>query len=764
MDSIRIDNLQSSRLFKTIVILIVFTALHASSIYSYLLFHSLAELFSIMIAFALFVVSWNTRGYTTEPNLLFLGIAYLFVGILDLFHTLSYKGMNIFIDYPFYANQLWVGARYMESLSLLVFVCLSRERCNLSDTLARPIRRPPATQLAVVYSTISGLILLSIFYWKIFPICFVQIDQDGKGYQTIFKIVSGYIVILILAMAAWLMARWRDSFPPYVYRMLMWSLGATMGSEFCFTLYISNYGVANQIGHYLKIISFYMIYSSIIATGLRDPLQVIFRKLIESRGQLVMAKERAEAASQSKSTFLANMSHEIRTPLNAVLGFASLLEKTVSDPVSKSYLNAINLSGRSLMTIVNDILDLSKIEAGKMEIRYRPVSIRALFTEIKSVFFLKCDEKKLEFRIEIAPEVSPLLSTIISSDGKMGMENSHEEIAVKDEISVAQQEERSHRCNGSSHDLQVYFMMDEVRLRQILFNLVGNAVKFTDRGYILLTAECSSCSGDRAISGRYVGQFSEDENGYAGDAESFTGDDEVAELHISVADTGIGISDEFIKELFTPFSQQDSDLTRKYGGTGLGLAITRRLVEMMGGTITAKSQSGSGSLFKIVFPHVRVRRLNKNIQASLINHDLSESEEPEGSRPAPAMRHHDAVEAPTSPDSLAILSSSPENLQILIDLLHREVLSEWKIVREMQHMPDIESFARRVSSLGEAHNIISLTQFGKELLICVNAFDINRIESVLRSFPDLIQVVENMGETRELQLRRERLQQKDEVL
>ncbi len=256
------------------VALAVFGILYAFSRHSYLLFHNIAELFSIYIAFGLFIVSWNTKDYTSEPDLVFLGIAYLAIGILDLFHTLSYKGMNIFTDYAFHANQLWIGARYLESISLILF-----------SIFAGKDRRPNYSGLMAAYFLITCLMLLSVFYWKIFPVCFVQVSADGSGYQISFKIISEYIIMLILAMSGFLIWKRQNEFAPSVSRFLLWSVAATIGSEFCFTLYVSNYGISNQIGHFLKIISFYLIYKSVIENGLRNPFQVMFRRLTESDEQ-----------------------------------------------------------------------------------------------------------------------------------------------------------------------------------------------------------------------------------------------------------------------------------------------------------------------------------------------------------------------------------------------------------------------------------------------------------------------------------------------
>ncbi|WP_373500157.1 CHASE2 domain-containing protein [Desulfococcus sp.] len=239
-------------------------------------------------------------------------------------------------------------------------------------------------------------------------------------------------------------------------------------------------------------------------------------------------KSSAEAASRQKSEFLANMSHEIRTPMNAILGFAEILESRMKDPQQRQYLSIIRSSGRSLLMLINDILDLSKIEAGKVELTMRPVNIRTVFRDMGMMFRKKLDEKGIGFQMDIDPGLPDLL------------------------------------C------------MDEGRFRQILLNLIGNAVKFTDSGYVRLT----------------VAAVREDESG-----RSWS-------LAVSVEDTGIGIPESQTGRIFEAFEQQEGQSHARYGGTGLGLAISRRLAEMMGGRITVRSTMGAGSVFEAVFPEL----------------------------------------------------------------------------------------------------------------------------------------------------------------
>ncbi len=244
--------------------------LYFSSLYNYLLFHSLAEIFSICIAITTFSIAWNSREYMNNNYLLFIGISYLFIGVLDLFHTLSYKGMNIFTDYDFYANQLWIAARFMESCSFLIaFFFLFKNRAMNSR------------YVLIMYVAVTAGILLSIFTWKVFPICFI----DGTG-LTPFKVYSEYVICVILLIDTLLLVRYRRFFDDAVYKLLIWSLLTTIASELAFTVYISNYGFSNLVGHYFKIISFYFMYKAIIEKGVKTPYALIFRELKLSEAAL----------------------------------------------------------------------------------------------------------------------------------------------------------------------------------------------------------------------------------------------------------------------------------------------------------------------------------------------------------------------------------------------------------------------------------------------------------------------------------------------
>lgn len=255
--------------------LLLLFLLYLSSLYNFLLFHAIAELFSICIAFSVFSITLSSLKYLKNNYYIIVGIAYLFVGTLDLFHTLSYKGMPIFTDYDFYANQLWIAARFMESLTLLFALIMTKS-----------VKKVNISILIFIYSSITVLLLCSIFIWKTFPICFIE----NVG-LTPFKKISEYIIIIILAVSLFILQKTKHNFDAKIFNLIALSIIFTIISELCFTNYISNYGFINALGHYFKIFSFYLIYAIIIKTGIQDPYDLVFREMKLSESELSLRNE-----------------------------------------------------------------------------------------------------------------------------------------------------------------------------------------------------------------------------------------------------------------------------------------------------------------------------------------------------------------------------------------------------------------------------------------------------------------------------------------
>jgi signal transduction histidine kinase len=374
--------------------------------------------------------------------------------------------------------------------------------------------------------------------------------------------------------------------------------------------------------------------------------------------EILMRKQKEKAlkkANQSKSEFLANMSHEIRTPLNSVIGFSEVLSAMVTDARQKNYLQTISTAARHLLALITNILDMSRIEAGKLAIKKTEVSLDTLFHEIHHLFKVKLSGKGLRFHIFLDDTVP---------DG---------------------------------------LFLDEIRIRQVLTNLVDNAVKFTRQGHISLSARVNPGPTPETV-----------------------------DLTIEVSDTGIGIPEDKQQLVFESFEQGTADINRKYGGAGLGLAICRQLVELMQGRIQLKVHTGRGTTFDIFLPGVTVGRDRKQTPGR------SDAKAPDSFRDT----------------SLTVLSEkffhrALERYPDLGDQILTQIIPLLPGSQDGVIISDARTIADRVMEMGRQFDLEPLMRFGQDLSDYAVAFDVEKIALSLARLSVMVRHKDNGQENYE---------------
>jgi signal transduction histidine kinase len=533
---------------KNIIVLLAaavsLVALYVLSGHNYLLFHGLVEIFGIVIAFAIFVIAWNSRYIIDNHYLQFVGISFLFVAGFSLLHTLAYKGMGVFPEVGAnLATQLWIVTRYLLSFSLfmpLLFIS----------------RRFKAGIIFAVYFLIAIFLAVSIFYWNNFPVAYI--DDAGL---TLFKVASEYIITAVFLMTAGLLVLKRQEFSSSVFRLLVGALASAAAAELAFTLYVDVYGIANMVGHLLNVVSFYLIYRALIETGFAKPYELLFFYLKQSEVTLTNRADELMRVNQK-------LEHEIveRKQVEEMLqqaqaklqDYAQNLEQLVEERTKQ-------LKDKERMAAIGEIAGMVGHD---LRNPLQAVSCEIYLTKNQLSMLPSSGQKtKLQASIEAIEEQTGYMGKIVSDlqtfvkpvqAQKQAVNLKQLFVGVLDQVVIPENIQSNLQIKGA-----LTITADPYLLKRVLINLVTNAVQAMPEG------------GELTIKAQ---------------------DNAAGQTLIVVKDTGVGIPKEVKSKIFTPL------FTTKAKGQGFGLAACKRSVESQGGTITFESEADKGTKFIITLP------------------------------------------------------------------------------------------------------------------------------------------------------------------
>ena len=529
--------------------------------------------------------------------LCFVGIAYLSIAALDLLHTLTFKGMSIIPDTTYYANQFWVATRLLEAVTFVAGFGFAR-RIKLNTDL-----------IFLSYFTVTVIITCSILVWHIFPVCYIE----GIG-QTPFKVFAEYTIIAVLLVAGYLLIKNRQHFSKSVYQFLLFSLIFTILSEFCFTLYVSNYSTANALGHYAKLIAFFLIYKANVETGFVEPTGLIFKNLADKEEKYRTLTENLPGmvmrfdsklnciytnSEATESGLIIEQLHEVLLQTKLTLQVTVTTMQLQRDGKDYHYIvqvigeNRTNKDEQTYLVICQDITNLKEAEQQLQELNATKDKLFSIIAhDLKNPFtslisyseiIYKSNTKLSSEKIgqialrmnESAKQAYNLLENLLNwSRIQTGILKANPQpVSVQHLLDKAQQfatplaqAKNIHVIVEKEPDLTLN--TDEQMISTVLRNLVGNAIKFShpESNIILRTLHKSN------------------------------------ELIISVTDFGVGIDQEVQKSLLFIGSTQTTAGTSSEKGTGLGLVLCKEFVEINGGRLWLESEPGIGTTSYFTLP------------------------------------------------------------------------------------------------------------------------------------------------------------------